>query len=73
MILESEAFGEGAHIPTRYTCDGDGVSPPLSWHGAPPSATVFALVVDDPDAPAGETLGVPRSGLRGDQRDQVSP
>jgi Raf kinase inhibitor-like YbhB/YbcL family protein len=53
MVLGSSAFGDGEPIPRRYTCDGDDVSPPLSWADAPPSTASFALVVDDPDAPAG--------------------
>jgi Raf kinase inhibitor-like YbhB/YbcL family protein len=53
MILESGAFPDGGAIPRRYTCDGDDVSPPLSWREAPPGTASFALVVDDPDAPAG--------------------
>lgn len=53
MILESAAFGNGRHIPRRYTCDGEDVSPPLSWREAPPGTASFALVVDDPDAPVG--------------------
>jgi Raf kinase inhibitor-like YbhB/YbcL family protein len=53
--LTSSAFESGAEIPRRYACDGDGVSPPLSWSGAPGEARSLALVVDDPDAP-GETF-----------------
>jgi Raf kinase inhibitor-like YbhB/YbcL family protein len=53
VILASEAFADGGVIPARYTCDGDDVSPPLAWRDAPPGTVTFALVVDDPDAPAG--------------------
>jgi Raf kinase inhibitor-like YbhB/YbcL family protein len=53
MILESEAFPEGGVIPGRHTCDGVDVSPPLSWRDAPAETVTFALVMDDPDAPAG--------------------
>lgn len=53
MILESAAFGHGDLIPRRFTCDGADVSPPLAWGDAPADAAAFALVVDDPDAPAG--------------------
>ncbi len=51
--VTSPAFREGAAIPVKHTCDGADVSPPLAWSGAPPSAAAFALIVDDPDAPAG--------------------
>jgi Raf kinase inhibitor-like YbhB/YbcL family protein len=53
MILESTAFTHGGPIPTRHTCDGADVSPPLSWRGVPAGTVGFALVMDDPDAPAG--------------------
>jgi len=49
--LTSGAFGHGAAIPARYTCDGQDLSPPLSWSGAPQGTVAFALIVDDPDAP----------------------
>ena len=53
FTLTSPAFAEGGRVPVRYTCDGDGLSPPLAW-AHPPTATIaFALVVDDPDAPGG--------------------
>jgi Raf kinase inhibitor-like YbhB/YbcL family protein len=53
LSLTSRAFGEGQPIPTQYTCDGAGASPPLGW-GEPPAGTKsFALIGDDPDAPGG--------------------
>jgi Raf kinase inhibitor-like YbhB/YbcL family protein len=51
MHLFSTAFAHGAEIPQRYTCEGDDVSPPLGWSGAPDGTKSLALVVDDPDAP----------------------
>jgi Raf kinase inhibitor-like YbhB/YbcL family protein len=53
MDLTSSAFRDGGNIPAKYTCDGDGVSPPLAWTGVPPGAQALALIVDDPDAPSG--------------------
>ena len=50
ITVRSSAFGEGGEIPARYTCDGEDVSPPLAWSGAPAEATAFALIVTDPDA-----------------------
>jgi Raf kinase inhibitor-like YbhB/YbcL family protein len=51
--LSSPAFKEGELIPRRHTCEGEDLSPPLHW-GVPPAATKsFALIADDPDAPAG--------------------
>lgn len=51
MQLASLAFSSGQAIPTRYTCEGDDVSPPLAWHGVPAGARSLVLIVDDPDAP----------------------
>ena len=53
LKVSSPAFGPGEMIPARYTCDGEDVSPPLQWEGAPKGTRSFALVVDDPDAPVG--------------------
>ena len=53
LKVSSAAFGPGQRIPVRYTCDGEDVSPPLRWQGAPTGTRSFALVVDDPDAPVG--------------------
>lgn len=51
--LKSKAFNANEIIPKKYTCDGDDVSIPLSWDDPPAGTKSFALVVDDPDAPAG--------------------
>src|SRR5438132_7149964 len=51
--VTSTAFREGAGIPVKHTCDGADVSPPLAWSGAPAGVGAFALIADDPDAPAG--------------------
>jgi len=53
MVIYSSAFKENEMIPPKYTCDGENISPPLSWSGASQNTKSFALVVDDPDAPMG--------------------
>jgi Raf kinase inhibitor-like YbhB/YbcL family protein len=50
MVLRSDAFADGGNIPTKYTCEGDNVSPPLTWSGTPAPARSFALIMEDPDA-----------------------
>lgn len=51
MRITSSAFADGSEIPSKYTCDGSDVSPPLSWSDVPPGTRSIALIVDDPDAP----------------------
>src|SRR5690554_6138297 len=53
LVLTSPAFQPGQQIPTQHTCDGDDVSPPLTWSGVPERTASLALLVDDPDAPNG--------------------
>ena len=54
LNVRSDAFEEGQPIPSRYSGDGDNISPPLSWAGASDRAQSLALVVEDPDAPTPE-------------------
>ncbi len=49
--ITSPAFANGDDIPTRYTCDGQNVSPPLQWDAVPEETQAIALICDDPDAP----------------------
>ena len=49
--LSSSAFPAGGNIPRQFTCQGEDVSPELTWKNAPKHTKVFALIVHDPDAP----------------------
>lgn len=51
LDLKSTAFDSGESIPTKYTCDGANVSPPLQWSGVPDNAQSLVLICEDPDAP----------------------
>jgi len=51
LTLVSAAFSQQGSIPARYTCEGEDISPPLSWSDVPEGTKSFALIVDDPDAP----------------------
>lgn len=51
--LTSTAFADGLPIPTKYTCDGSDISPPLAWANAPANVKSYTLIADDPDAPVG--------------------
>jgi Raf kinase inhibitor-like YbhB/YbcL family protein len=50
ITVTSTAFEADGKIPTRYSCRGEGVTPPLAWTGVPSGTAALALVVDDPDA-----------------------
>lgn len=52
--ITSAAFHDGGSIPSKYTCDGQDVSPPLKWNSIPEGTKSIALIVDDPDAPRGD-------------------
>lgn len=51
FTLSSSAFVHHGEIPSKYTCEGRDISPPLSWSGVPRGTKSLALIVDDPDAP----------------------
>jgi hypothetical protein len=51
LSITSSAFNDGGAMPSKYTGDGDDLSPPLEWRDAPDGTRAFALIVDDPDAP----------------------
>ena len=51
MQITSTAFADHASIPSKYTCDGQDLSPPLAWAGVPAGTRSLVLIVDDPDAP----------------------
>lgn len=51
--ISSSAFGNGQPIPQKYTCEGENISPELSWKDIPEGTRSLALIVEDPDAPLG--------------------
>jgi Raf kinase inhibitor-like YbhB/YbcL family protein len=51
LTLTSSAFNTGEKIPSKYTCEGEDVSPPLAFGGVPQGTKSLALIIDDPDAP----------------------
>jgi Raf kinase inhibitor-like YbhB/YbcL family protein len=53
ITVSSTAFAAGERIPKKYTGEGADVSPPLAWSGGPAGTKEYALIMDDPDAPAG--------------------
>jgi Raf kinase inhibitor-like YbhB/YbcL family protein len=53
FTLSSAAFESGGVIPRQFSCEGSDISPALKWNDPPVGTESFALIVDDPDAPAG--------------------
>ncbi|OPY27269.1 MAG: putative kinase inhibitor protein [Methanocella sp. PtaU1.Bin125] len=53
LNVTSPAFEDNGRIPVRYTGDGDDMSPPLRWQGAPEGVAEYAVICEDPDAPGG--------------------
>ena len=53
LKLASAAVEAGGTIPRQFTCEGSDISPALTWTEPPAGTRSFALIVDDPDAPAG--------------------
>ena len=50
LSLTSPAFQHNGYIPSTYTCDGQGINPPLNIQGVPENAQSLVLIMDDPDA-----------------------
>jgi Raf kinase inhibitor-like YbhB/YbcL family protein len=53
LVIRSPAFENNKLIPSKYTCDGEDVNPPLTIEGMPEKTKSLALIIEDPDAPAG--------------------
>lgn len=53
LKITSSAFDSEENIPTKYSCDGEGVNPPLHIENIPQGAKTLALIAEDPDAPNG--------------------
>ena len=69
FTLSSSAFQEGEVIPSKYTCEGQDVSPSLSWTGVPEGTESFAITCLDPDAPPGTWIHWILYDLPGDSTD----
>ena len=53
MKITSPAFNHNENIPSKFTCDGENISPPLTFSEIPENTKTLALIMDDPDAPVG--------------------
>jgi Raf kinase inhibitor-like YbhB/YbcL family protein len=52
LKISSPAFADKGQMPAKYSCDGEGVNPPLTFSNVPPGTQSLALIVEDPDIPA---------------------
>ena len=66
--LTSKAFSNGSPIPRKHTCDGEDVSPELTWIDPPQGTRSLALICDDPDAPVGTWVHWVLWGIGGEAR-----
>jgi Raf kinase inhibitor-like YbhB/YbcL family protein len=53
LVVSSSAFDDGGNIPSKYTCEGEDINPPLKIDNLPEGAKTLAIIVEDPDAPNG--------------------
>lgn len=53
MKIDSMVFKNNEFIPSKFTCDGINTNPLLRFSDVPTEAKSLALIMDDPDAPAG--------------------
>jgi Raf kinase inhibitor-like YbhB/YbcL family protein len=53
MKISSPVFEQGGSIPRKYTCEGENISPPLTFESLPHGTQSIAIIVEDPDAPKG--------------------
>lgn len=51
MELSSPSFENGGSIPTKYTKNGENISPPLIFSNVPENAKSLVLIMDDPGGP----------------------
>ncbi len=51
ITVTSAAFKDGAAMAKEYSCDGEGLFPPLRFFDMPAKYESAVLVIEDPDAP----------------------
>lgn len=51
LTLSVSGFGNGESIPSKFTCDGDDISPQIEWSGVPEDTESLVLIMEDRDIP----------------------
>jgi len=46
LKLTSPAFENRGKLPIQFTCEGEGISPPLKWTGVPDGTASFVVIMD---------------------------
>ncbi len=71
LEVKSPAFKHQGSIPSKYTCEGDDLSPPLAWTAGPSGTAGYALIMDDPDAPRGTWVHWVAWNIKGTKLDEA--
>jgi Raf kinase inhibitor-like YbhB/YbcL family protein len=50
LTITSPQFEDRNVIPSKYTCDGENINPPLAFDNIPHDTKSLALIVEDPDS-----------------------
>jgi len=50
--IGSDAFADNGDIPAEFSCEGEGISPPLRWSNLPEGTRSLVLLVTDEDLPS---------------------
>jgi phosphatidylethanolamine-binding protein (PEBP) family uncharacterized protein len=71
LELTSPAFTDNGTLPTEFTCEGEGISPPLSWQGVPDGTQSLVMIMDHmPDHhPTNNEQGTPKPYLNDNKND----
>ncbi len=69
MKIFSPSFIESNPIPRKFSCEGADISPNLKWDEVPDNTKSFALILHDPDAPAGDWVHWVIYNIPGEKRE----
>lgn len=51
LKISSPVFTDRGNLPSKYTCDGEDINPPLEFENIPEDTISLVLTVEDPDSP----------------------
>lgn len=53
ILVTTDAFTHQGFIPSRFTCEGENINPPIEISNIPEETKSIAIIMEDPDAPHG--------------------